>query len=123
MDFVKNFGSIETLAYTLMSILGIVLMVTTYMYIQKLERIACQCAEHPYRKFIKNYILFAIGFLVVTTFVPPAVADKLFGANFAVVYKLIQVLWFRHSDFLHLCSTLRSLSSKGKMQMLRRCPS
>jgi len=93
MDFVKNFGSIETLAYTLMSILGIVLMVTTYMYIQKLERIACQCAEHPYRKFIKNYILFAIGFLVVTTFVPPAVADKLFGANFAVVYKLIQVLY------------------------------
>ena len=57
MDFVKNFGSIETLAYTLMSILGIVLMVTTYMYILKLERIACQCAEHPYRNFIKNYIL------------------------------------------------------------------
>jgi UPF0716 family protein affecting phage T7 exclusion len=93
MDFVKNFGSIETLAYTLMSILGIVLMVTTYMYIQKLERVACQCAEHPYRNFIKNYILFAIGFLVITTFVPPAVADKLFGANFAVVYKLIQVLY------------------------------
>lgn len=93
MDFVKNFGSIETLAYTLMSILGIVLMVTTYMYIQKLERVACQCAEHPYRNFIKNYILFAIGFLVITTFVPPAAADKLFGANFAVVYKLIQVLY------------------------------
>uniref|UniRef100_A0A6C0CTJ6 Uncharacterized protein n=1 Tax=viral metagenome TaxID=1070528 RepID=A0A6C0CTJ6_9ZZZZ len=93
MDFVKNFANIETLAYTLMSILGIVLMVTTYMYILKLERIACQCAEHPYRNFIKNYILFAIGFLVVTTFVPPAMADKLFGANLAVVYKLIQVLY------------------------------
>lgn len=93
MDFVKNFSNIETLAYTLMSILGIVLMVVTYMYILKLERVACQCAEHPYRNFIKNYILFAIAFLVVTTFVPPAVADKLFGANFAVVYKLIQVLY------------------------------
>lgn len=93
MNFVKNFSNIETLAYTLMSILGIVLMVVTYMYILKLERIACQCSEHPYRNFIKNYILFAIGFLVVTMFVPPAVADKVFGANFAVVYKVIQVLY------------------------------
>ena len=93
MNFVKNFSNIETLSYTLMSILGIVLMAVTYMYILKLERIACQCSEHPYRNFIKNYILFAIGFLVVTTFVPPAVADKVFGANFAVVYKLIQVLY------------------------------
>jgi len=91
--FPKDLGNIESMVYALMSVLGIVLMITTYMYILKLERIQCACSDHPYRNYIKNYILFAIAFLFFTMFITPAAAVKMFGQTFGVVYSVAQVLY------------------------------
>lgn len=91
--FPKDLGNVESIVYALMSVLGIVLMLTTYMYIQKLERIQCACSEHPYRNYIKNYILFAIVFLLFTMFVTPAQAVKMFGTTFGLVYSVAQVIY------------------------------
>lgn len=70
---------------------GIILLVLTYTYLDKLEKIGCVCAEHPYRKFIKGYTLFAIGFLAVTMFVPLSAVTKMFGALGGFVYYIINL--------------------------------
>ncbi len=77
---------IETFFWTFLSIVGIVLMGLTYTYIDKLERIKCVCAEHPYKNFIKNYILFAIGFLIISAFLPPARVVGMVGPIYAIGY-------------------------------------
>lgn len=59
--------------------LGIFLLGLTYTYIDKLEKTGCACSEHKYRKFIKNYCLFAIAFIALVMFVPPSVIPKYFG--------------------------------------------
>lgn len=59
--------------------LGIFLLAITYLYIDKLEKTGCACADHPHRNFIKKYCIFAIVFLAVTMFIPPATLTKFFG--------------------------------------------
>ena len=75
-------------------VLGIFLLAMTYTYIDKLEKIGCACSEHPYRKFIKNYSVFAIVFLIVTMVFPPAFAAKTFGATVGKVYALIAIPYY-----------------------------
>jgi hypothetical protein len=81
-----NTQYIETFFWTFLSIVGIVLMGLTYTYIDKLERIKCACAEHPYKNFIKNYILFAIAFLIITAFLPPSRVVGMIGPLYAIAY-------------------------------------
>jgi|APGre2960657373_1045057.scaffolds.fasta_scaffold07202_4 flagellar biogenesis protein FliO len=89
----KDIGNVESIVKLVGSLAVIILMVVTYTYIQKLERIACQCSIHPYRNYIKNYILFAIVFLLFTMFVTPATAAKMFGSSFALVMSVVEVLF------------------------------
>lgn len=73
--------------------LGIFLLVITYTYIDKLEKIGCVCSEHPYRNFVKKYCLFAIGYIALTMFFPPATAVKLLGPELGVAYFAVKVLY------------------------------
>lgn len=73
--------------------IGIILLFTTYMYIDKLEKMGCACAEHPYRKFIKGYCIFAIVFLAVTMFLPAAAVAKALGPIGVSVLVISKVLY------------------------------
>jgi uncharacterized membrane protein len=73
--------------------IGIILLVTTYMYIDKLEKIGCPCADHPYRNFIKKYCIFAIVFLLVTMFFPASSAVQLLGPIGATAYMFVKVAY------------------------------
>ncbi len=82
--------NVEAIFWAFTSVIGVVLMGLTYTYIDKLERINCACAEHPYKKFIKNYIIFAMCFLLVTAFLPPSLVVGFFGPVYGLVYLAIK---------------------------------
>lgn len=84
---------IQAFFWSLISIIGVVLMAVTYSYINKLERIKCVCAEHPHRKFIKKYLIFALVFLTVTAFVPPSVVVGTVGPLYAFVYMVVNWIY------------------------------
>jgi membrane-associated HD superfamily phosphohydrolase len=65
----------------------------TYTYIDKLERINCACAEHPYKDFIKKYIIFAICFLLVTAFLPPSLVVGAVGPVYGIIYLIIKWIY------------------------------
>lgn len=88
-----DLGSLESFFWTFLSIVGLVLMALTYTYIDKLEKINCECAEHPYKKFIKNYIVFAVIFLLVTTFLPPSRVVGMVGPLYAMVYVVVKWIY------------------------------
>lgn len=75
-------------------VLGIFLLAMTYTYLDKLEKIGCACAEHPYRKFIKGYTVFAIVFLIVTIVFPPALATKTLGETVGKLYGLLTIPYY-----------------------------
>jgi hypothetical protein len=62
------------------SLVGVLFMGLTYTYLDKLEKIGCVCAEHPYRKFVKNFVVFAIFYLLVTMLIPPEQLVSTFGS-------------------------------------------
>lgn len=85
--------NVEAIFWAFLSIIGVVLMALTYTYIEKLERINCACAEHPYKNFIKNYIIFAISFLLITAFLPPSMVLGVLGPIYGVVYLIIKWIY------------------------------
>lgn len=93
MQGTVDMNMIQAFFWTFVSIIGVVLMGITYSYIEKLERIKCVCAEHPHRKFIKNYLIFALIFLAVTAFVPPSVVVGTFGPIYAFVYMIVNWIY------------------------------
>lgn len=85
--------TVTNLIWWLLSFLGLILLIVTYTYITKLEKIDCRCAEHPYRKFIKGYIIFAIIFLLVLMVVPVSKVVKMFGMVGSVAYLVATLLF------------------------------
>jgi hypothetical protein len=73
------------------SLIGIVLLAVTYTFMDKLEKIGCACAEHPYRKFVKIYPMVAIVYLLITMFIHPRDLGKSFIPVFAIA-KLIYII-------------------------------
>lgn len=73
------------------SLVGILFLALSYTYLDKLEKIGCVCAEHKYRKYVKNFVVFAIFYLLITMFIP---LDKLVstfgpaGGLFLIVHYL-----------------------------------
>jgi hypothetical protein len=74
-------------------IIGFILLVVAYMYLDKLEKIGCACAEHPYRKSIKKFLTFAIAYFLITTFLPPAVVVDLLGPVAGLAYVVIDIVF------------------------------
>jgi hypothetical protein len=69
--------------------LGIFLLLLSYVYIDKLEKIGCACAESKYKKFVKQFSLFAAVYLLATMFISPEALVKNFGLPGVVIYGLI----------------------------------
>jgi len=76
------------------SFLGIFLLLLAYTYIDKLEKIGCACSESKYRKFLKNFALFAIVYLLVTMLIPPSAAVEMFGVAGSIAYKVVNMVFF-----------------------------
>jgi hypothetical protein len=75
------------------SFIGIVLLFVTYLYVDKLEKIGCACAAHPYQKFVKNFPIFAIVYLALTMFLPPSLAVQRFGMSAGGAIFAINILF------------------------------
>lgn len=82
------------LATTIGYIVILVLFFIAYSYIEKLERIGCPCAEHPYRAFIKGFSIFAIIYALIVIFVSPRVIFNTFGIPGAFVYAIFKIIFF-----------------------------
>ena len=74
-------------------IVGFILLVIAYLYMDKLEKTGCDCAEHPYRKPIKQYLTFAIAYFLITVFLPPTVTVSLLGPVAGIVYVIIDLVF------------------------------
>lgn len=84
---------IVQIASFLLSFVGIALLFATYLYVDKLEKIGCACAEHPYQKFVKNFPIFAIVYLAITMFLPPSLAAQRFGLSVGGVLLTLKALF------------------------------
>ena len=76
------------------SVLGIFLLLLSYTYIDKLEKIGCPCAESKYRKFLKNFSLFAALYLFALMFVSPSALPTILGINGTIIFKVFNVAMF-----------------------------
>lgn len=74
-------------------IIGFILLVVAYMYIDKLEKTGCDCAEHPYRKPIKKFLTFAIIYFLITVFLPPALAVDMLGPVAGIIYVVVDIIF------------------------------
>ena len=74
-------------------IIGFILLVIAYMYIDKLEKTGCECAAHPYQKPIKKFLIFAISYFLVTIFLPPTLAVSLLGPVAGFAYVIVDIIF------------------------------
>ena len=82
----------SAVAYFILKILLAILLITTYLYIEKLEQTGCECSEHPNRQFIKSFSLLGAVFYLITVFVNPANLE--FGNAFKAIYGVIELVFF-----------------------------
>jgi len=90
--------------YVLQVILNVIfisLYGLTYTYIDKLEKIGCECSSHKYRDFIKFFPLAAIAYIVLFNFFSPkAVFEKLGEAGLwlmgaiTFLFGLVNIVFF-----------------------------
>ena len=73
--------------------IGFVLLVLAYIYINKLEKTGCECAQHPYRNRIKSYLQFAIAYFLITLFLPLGLAVRYLGSTVGILYVLIDIIF------------------------------
>ena len=84
--------------HVILQLVIIALFAVAYMYIEKMEKAGCECALHPYRKFIKYFPVFAVLYLLLTLFNPlfimkkPALAPVLAIMN--ILYTLGAFVFF-----------------------------
>ena len=85
--------NLGNLLSTIIGIIGVFLLVLVYTYVDKLEKIGCDCSSHPYRKYIKGFSIFAIIYVVFMFIIPASVAIRTFGKDMAFVYAIAHVIF------------------------------
>lgn len=78
----------------ILNFLIFLLLIAAYTYIIKLEQTGCVCAEHANQNFIKNFSLFAIGYLAVITFIPINSVIESLGPIVAGLFALINFIFY-----------------------------
>lgn len=85
--------TLGNLLSTIIGIIGVFLLVLIYTYVDKLEKIGCDCSTHPYRKYIKGFSIFAIIYVVFMFIIPPSLAIRTFGKDVAFLYAIAHVIF------------------------------
>jgi hypothetical protein len=82
-----------TISNILVNFVILVFLIIMYTYLNKLEQIGCECAQHPYRPIIKSFTIFAfvliIGFSVITT----NFIGEQFGDTAALLYSVLKIVF------------------------------
>ena len=84
-----DLASVGGIMNAVVNMIGVIAMLVIYTYVDKLEKIDCPCAEHPMRNFIKNYIIFAIIFLLIATFLPAGTINSMLGPVYTMIYGIV----------------------------------
>lgn len=85
--------TINFIANTILSFLIVLLFVATYTYITNLENKGCKCADHVNKKFIKNFSLFAIIYLLITMLIPTDFISNTFGFAVTILFGIVQLIF------------------------------
>lgn len=84
-----DLASVGGIMHAVVNMIGVIAMLVIYTYVDKLEKIDCPCAEHPMRNFIKYYIIFAIIFLLIATFLPAGTINSILGPVYTMIYGIV----------------------------------
>lgn len=76
------------------NLLIFVLITITYLYVNKLENIGCDCSNTPERTFIKTYSIISLAFLLITAFVSIDVIREMFGSSIAMLYAILIIVFY-----------------------------
>lgn len=82
----------SVVAIFILKLLLAILLITTYLYIEKLEQTGCECSTHPNREFIKSFSLLGFIFYLLTVFINPA--NLKLGNTFNTIYVVIDLIFF-----------------------------
>jgi MFS family permease len=77
----------------LWNIVLIALFLTTYVYVDKLEKTGCECSVHPYRNFVKYFPLYAVAYIIVFMFLPFNLFESVFGPAGTIIQGLLATLF------------------------------
>jgi hypothetical protein len=69
----------------------VILLVIIYTYLNKLENVGCECAEHPNKDFIKNFTIIALLYFFITAFISVKSIARSLGS---VVIQLLAIATF-----------------------------
>jgi hypothetical protein len=81
-------------ANVILNLFIFLLFIAVYTYIIKLESIACVCADHPNKEFIKTFSLFALVFLAVIIFIPMSFILETFGQTVAGLFAFVKFVFY-----------------------------
>lgn len=81
-------------ANVILNLFVFLLFIAVYTYIIKLESIACVCADHPNKEFIKTFSLFALVFLAVIIFIPMSFILETFGQTVAGLFAFVKFVFY-----------------------------
>jgi MFS family permease len=77
----------------LWNIVLIALFLTTYVYVDKMEKTGCECSVHPYRNFVKYFPLYAVAYIIVFMFLPFNLFESVFGPAGTIIQGLLATLF------------------------------
>jgi uncharacterized membrane protein YuzA (DUF378 family) len=83
----------EYILVVIWNLILIGLFLTTYAYIDHLEKIGCECATHPYRNFVKWFPLWAVAYIIIFMFLPFNLVESIFGSAGAMIHATIVALF------------------------------
>lgn len=82
---------IATVVRLLMGFIILILLATSHLYIQKLERIGCACSEHPHRNYIKNFTAIAFVYILVMMFLPQNLLMQSSEGAYGIVFGVLSI--------------------------------
>jgi hypothetical protein len=74
-------------------LIGFILLIVAYLYIDKLEKTGCACSVHPYRESIHTYLIISLSYFFITVFFPPSVAVSILGPIGSLAYLVIEFVF------------------------------
>ena len=81
----------EFLGILVIKLLVAILLITTYLYIEKLENTGCECAEHENKEFIKKFSLFAFVYYIITLLVNPTSIKM--NSSVTMLYLVVELIF------------------------------
>jgi len=86
--------SLEYIGNIVLNSFILVLLISVYFYIEKMENNGCLCANHPNKDFIKTFSIIIMVFLMITMFVTTPYVIEMFGNIVAGIYVFVKFVLY-----------------------------